>query len=164
MNINFESFKSWKGDLFRGCSPVLVDVKTQEAVMGVDRENQCIQTLSGSYYSKIVSISNGWENAPHIIYKLMSRNQTFTSVDWMVQVIDSTGNLLLDHFAPRAPLLVHRPNGAKSQYCDEQGTALVTMTDAWRDNDLKRGVISQFEINEPDHPLSYPALWSFFGV
>ena len=48
MSPQFESFKGWKGDLFRGCSPVLVETKTQEPVAGIQLESKSIRPPAGS--------------------------------------------------------------------------------------------------------------------
>lgn len=160
MNVQYESFKGWKGEAFRGCSPVLVNVQTQEGVAGIHLESKSIRTPSETYYWMPLVISNGFEGAPFINYRLFSKDQTFQTIDWMVQVADSTGDALLKHFSPRAPLLIHRNSGPRLQLCDEQGNPLATRIDVWKDSDSKRNVLKQFNIDDPTHAFSHPALWS----
>ncbi len=160
MSIQFESFKGWKGDSFRGCSPVLVDIQSQEAMMGIHLESQAIRTLEATYYSSLVVISNSHEGPPYVAYRPFSTDQSLGTIEWATLVADHNGPTFFAHFAPRCPLLIPKRSGTRLQICDENGTPLVTMFGVWRDSDIKRHVLKQFEINEPNHPLSTFALIS----
>lgn len=111
------------------------------------------------------SITAGSGEYPQMIeiVRTFAYDEDEKAIEWMV-VTAQLPEIIDRLFIGKHQML--RAGKSKDSFaiCDEGSVPIVSVHNVWRDSDLDRGVLLQYEIEEPDHPMWREALWSAFCI
>lgn len=95
------------------------------------------------------------------IVRTFAYDEDEKAIEWMV-VTAQLPEIIDRLFVGKHPMLRAGKSTDNFAICDEKSIPIVSVHNIWRDNDLGRGVLLQYEIEAPEHPMWQEALWSAF--
>ena len=165
--IHFEAYgKVNRGfeDWWKDCDLVLVDLRAKLPIAGIVKSQRSIRTATSIHYLTPVTLSSGFEGSgPYLHYILFTQDAEARNLNWIYLMYRSPA-FFLDHFVPRAPTLICKNRDTRREFMSVDGSPLCTAINAWRDSDVRRGVLQQFVLEDIQQPMAMEALMTAFAA